>query len=198
MYGVKRERILRILLNHTDQALSKYRVSKLSEVSISWTIEYLKTLEERGFIKGTKVRRPEALLEYWASIARRPQHYEFFLDSPTKLLRTVKMEYALTTYLAENLLNHYLFATRTDVYILKEDLSKWKDRIIRWGHFGKGNLRLLVADEHVFYKKRKIKSLWVASIPQVLVDLKMEGGPCEEAYDMMVSKYVSGKRDRSF
>ncbi len=197
MYGVKRERILRILLNHPDESLSKYRISKLAECSVSWAIEYLKILEEKDFIKATKVRKPEALLEYWVSIARRPLHYEFFLDTPGKLLKEVKMEYALTTYLAENLLNHYLFPSRTDIYIREEDLSEWKDQITRRGQFGKGNLRLLIADEHVFYLKRKIESMWVASIPQVLVDLKMEGGVCEEAYQMMVSKYVHRRRDRS-
>jgi hypothetical protein len=198
MYGVKRERILRVLLNHMDQPPTKYRVSKLSDVSTSWTIEYLKVLEDRGFVKGTKVRKPEALLEHWVSIAQRPPYHEFFHGSPTELLKNVDMEYALTTYMAENLLNHYLFPARTDIYILGTDLTKWKDRIIARGHFGKGNVRLLLADEHVFYKKRKVKSLWVASIPQVLVDLKKEGGPCEEAFDMMVSKYVHGKGDRGF
>lgn len=190
MYGVKRERILRVLLNRPDGSLSKYRISKLSECSTSWAIEFLKNLEERGYVRGTWVAKPEALLEYWASIARRPWHHEFFIQSPKELLERVKMEYALTTYMAENLLNHYLFPTRTDIYILWADLSIWKDTITREGLYGKGNLRLLVADDHVFYKKRKIGSLWVASIPQVMVDLKIEGGVCEEAYEMMVRKYV--------
>ena len=51
----------------------------------------------------------------------------------------------------------------------------------------------MIYDEHVFYKKKKINSLWVASIPQIMVDLLKEGGVCLEAYEMMVKKYVRTK-----
>ncbi len=193
MHGAKRERILRVLLNRPDGTLTKYRIAKLSDSSTSWTIEFLKNLEKEGYVKGTKVVKKKALLEYWVSITRKPVRYEFFVQSPTELLKDVEMEYALTTYMAENLLNHHLFPTRTDIYIHKADLLLWKEKLSEKGLYGKGNLRLLVGDNHVFYKKSKIKSLWVASIPQVLVDLKIEGGVCEEAYDMMVEKYVRRK-----
>ncbi|MEA2054007.1 MAG: hypothetical protein U9O96_02650 [Candidatus Thermoplasmatota archaeon] len=195
MHGVKRERILRVLMNDSDGSLTKYKVAKLSECSISWAIEFMQNLERDGYIKGTKVVKPEALLEYWASIARKSIHYEFFIQSPTELLQNIDLEYVLTTYLAENLLNHYLFPARIDIYIHKTDLHTWKERVSKNGLFGKGNLRMLLYDEHVFYKKRRVDSLWVASIPQVLVDLKIEGGVCEEAYEMMVKKYVRKKGD---
>jgi hypothetical protein len=47
-----------------------------------------------------------------------------------------------------------------------------------------------VYDDHAMYGKKKINGLWVASVPQVLIDLRREGGVCLEAYEMMVEKYV--------
>ncbi len=190
MRGAKRERIIRVLLNEPDGSLTKYRVSKLSETSIGWTMEYLKELETSKFIRATKVLKKEKLLDHWFSITQKPKHYDFFVQSPKEFLRGVKLDYALTTYMAENLLNHYLFPSRVDLYIMEEDLLKWKDKISQNGLVGKGNLRLLIYDEHSMYKKKKIDGLWVASVPQVMIDLRLEGGVCQEAYDMMVEKYV--------
>ena len=42
------------------------------------------------------------------------------------------------------------------------------------GLVGKGNLRLLIYDEHTMYKKKRINGLWVASISQVMIDLTAE------------------------
>ncbi len=195
MHGVKRERIIRVLLNQPDGSLTKYKIAKLANCSTSWVIEYLQVLENKGYTKGTEVKEYEELLSYWAGIAGKIRYFEFFLRSPTAFLRNIGLDYALTTYQAENLLNHYLFPTRTDVYIRKDDLLLWKERITQKGLLGKGNLKLLLYDSHVFYKREKIDGLWVVSIPQLLVDLKREGGVCLEAYEMMVEKYVRRKRD---
>ena len=190
MHGEKRERIIRVLLNDPKGNLTKYRVAKLSECSTSWTIEYLQNLQKKRLVKGTKVVKIKKLIELWESITRRPVRYDFFVDSPSEFLKKIDLDYALTTYFAENLLNNYLFPSRADLYVIKDDLPKWKDKIVKKGLVGKGNLRLLVYDPHVLYKRRKIKALWVASIPQVLLDLKKEGGVCKEAYEIMVKKYV--------
>ena len=193
MHGMKRERILRVLLSEPNGSLTKYRLAKLSETAKSWVIDFLKNLEDKGIVEGTRVLDKEALLDYWFSISQKPRYYDFFVQSPLDFLRTAKMSYALTTYVAENQLNHYLFPSRTDLYILEEDLSIWKDKISENGLVGKGNLRLLIYDKHSMYDKKKINGLWVASIPQVLIDLRREGGVCKEAYDMMVERYVRGK-----
>lgn len=195
MHGEKRERILRVLLNEPSGNLTKYRIAKLSEVSTSWTIEYLQALQKRRLVKGTKVVNIEGLIDLWESISQKPLRYDFFVESPSEFLKKIDVDYALTTYFAENLLNHYLFPSRADLYVIKNDLPEWKNKIVKKGLVGKGNLRLLVYDPHVLYKKRKVKGLWVASTPQVLLDLKKEGGVCKEAYDMMVKKYVRAKRD---
>ena len=67
----------------------------------------------------------------------------------------------------------------------------WYDHITKEGLLGAGNTRLLIYDDHVLYNRQKIDGLWVASIPQVMVDLKREGGVCGEAFEMMVGRYVS-------
>ena len=53
---------------------------------------------------------------------------------------------------------------------------------------GKGNLRLLPADEHTFYKASKLQGLAVVSLPQLIVDLLAEGGPCIEAAQLLLEK----------
>lgn len=182
-------------MNQPDGSLTKYRVAKLADCSTSWAIEYLQDLEEKGYTKDTEVIKYRDLLSYWADIVGKVHYFEFFLRSPTDFLRDVELEYALTTYQAENLVNHHLFPTRTDLYIRKDDLDLWKEKITKRGLLGKGNLRLLIYDSHVFYNKEKIDDMWVVSIPQLLVDLKREGGVCLEAYEMMVERHVRKKRD---
>ena len=177
-------------MNDMGGELTKYRVSKLANCSIGWTMEYLKQLEEKELIIKTKVIDPEGLLDHWFSILQKPIRYDFFVDSPTEFLLKTDMDYVLTTYKAENLLNHYLFPSRTDIYIKKEDFPRWKEKISEEGLVGKGNFRLLLYDGHVFYNKQNIDRMWVASIPQVLIDLRREGGVCKEAYEIMVNKYV--------
>lgn len=192
MRGTKRERIIRVLLNDPKQDLTKYRVSKLSDISIGWTMEYLGKLEKMAFIEYTEIIDKKGLFSHWVSISRRPRSFDFFVNRPDAMLKRTKLEYALTTYRAETLVNHYLFPSRTDLYINYEDLQKWKELIVdkNNGLVGKGNLRLQIYDDHVFYRKFKRKGLWLASIPQIMHDLKKEGGVCGEAFDMMVDKYV--------
>jgi len=190
MHGMKRERILRVLMNDPGGNLTKYKLAKLSETSKSWIIDYLRILENDKLVKGTKVLKKEKLLDHWFSITQAPRHYDFFVQSPKEFLQDVKLDYALTTYMAENMLNHYLFPSRTDIYIREEDLPEWQRKISQNGLVGKGNLRLLIYDGHSMYGKKKINGMWVASVPQVLIDLRREGGVCLEAYDMMMDKYV--------
>jgi hypothetical protein len=69
---------------------------------------------------------------------------------------------------AENLIQHYLFPSRTDLYIKTEDKEKWHTLIVTEGLVGKGNMRLLTTDPHVFYNSFKQQGLNIASIPQLI------------------------------
>ena len=128
MHGVKRERIIRVLMNTPDGSLTKYSVAKLSNCSTSWTLDFLQNITDLGYIKNTKVEKPKELLKYWASIGRKESRFDFFIQSPNDFLQNIDLAYVLTTYAAENILNHYLFPTRTDIYINKIDLLAWKKR----------------------------------------------------------------------
>lgn len=190
MRGIFRERIIRVLLNAPDGTLTKYRVAKEAGASTNWTVEYLQKLEALDLVRGTEVLDTDRLITFWAKISRKPIHFNFFHNNPEKMLRETNREYALTTYLAENLMNHYLFPSRTDIYIPEKEFPFWKQSFIRGGLVGNGNVRLLVSDSHVFYQKKRINKLWTVSTPQLLLDLKIEGGVAREAYDLMVNKYV--------
>ncbi|MCX8181732.1 MAG: hypothetical protein N3D12_01310 [Candidatus Methanomethyliaceae archaeon] len=110
------------------------------------------------------------------------------------------MQYALTTYQAENIVQRYLFPSRTDIYINKEDLEKWHQLITTDGLVGKGNLRLLISDAHVFYGSFQCQGLTIVCIPQLIVDLLEEGGVCTEAAERLIEKsetYFSSKSNYS-
>jgi hypothetical protein len=178
-----------VLLNEPGGSLSKNRIAKSSECSREWVIEFLKKLEAENLVEQTKVLNVNKLIEYWVQVRSNPQHLDYLLREPLKLLRKIELEYALTTYQAENLIQNHLFPSRTDLYILEKDQPKWHDMIVSEGGLvGKGNLRLLLADKHVFYKASNRQGLTVVSLPQLLVDLFAEGGPCVEAAQLLLQK----------
>ena len=107
---------------------------------------------------------------------------------PVDLLKKAKLDYALTTYQAENIIQHYLFPSRIDIHIKKEDLDEWHRLMTKNGLYGMGNVRIIIPDEHVMYGKRKINSLFIVSLPQLILDLVNEGGPCREAAEMLMKR----------
>ena len=186
MRGQKRERILRVLLSEDN--LSKNEISKRTKCSRQWVILFLRELEKKKLVKNTKVINKRRLLKYWLKIHKKPKKYrEYMVKEPLKLLKKTSLNYALTTYQAENLIQKYLFPTRTDIYIKKEDKEKWHKLMVKNGLYGKGNVRIII-DEDAMYEKRKIKNLFIVSLPQLIIDLFNEGGPAEEAAEMLLRK----------
>lgn len=181
-----------MLLNEPRGVLSKYRVAKEAGCSYSWVYEFLGKLEGLGLINGTRVIDYRGLLENWRKIRIKPERREYLHRSPLDLLKRTGLQYALTTYQAENLVQHYLFPSRTDVYIRRVDRELWHRLISDEGLVGKGNLRLLMDDEHVFYGSFEQKGLKVVSLPQLIVDLFDEGGVCVEAAEMLLKKVEKG------
>ncbi len=188
MRGDKRERILRVLLN-SREALSKNEISKRAECTRQWVILFLKELEKRNMAKGTAPIDRKKLLQYWISISKKPRKYRsYMVKEPLELLKKTKLVYALTTYQAENIVQHYLFPSRTDLYIKESELNSWHSLMIKNGLYGNGNVRVIIADEHVMYGKRIINGLSVVSIPQLIIDLDNEGGHCKEAAEMLMKR----------
>lgn len=187
--GYVRERILRALLNNQNtKKLSKYRIVKLANANISWVIEFLKKLEKQGLVEGTKVKDYRGLFNMWRDIRIEPDVREYMVRDIIDLLKKTEMKYAITTYSAENLVQKYLFPSRTDFYIDQKDQDKWHDLLSGRGLVGKGNVRVLVTDEHVFYNSFVRDGLIVVSIPQLIVDLMTEGAVGGEAADMLLEK----------
>ena len=186
--GRVRERIIRILLNEPDGALTMYKVAKKAKCSFPWVHEFLGKLEAMGLVDRTKVRDYAGLIEYWREVKTKPDRKEYMHRNPLDLLERTKLQYALTTYQAENIVQHYLFPSRIDLYVRRKDEERWHELIAGEGLVGKGNLRLLLADDHIFYGSFERAGLKVVSLPQLIVDLFDEGGVCVEAAEKLLEK----------
>src|SRR3989344_3174827 len=100
MRGLKRERIIRILLTE-HKPLSKNELSKRANCTRQWVILFLRELGKKKFVKETKVTNPSGLIKYWLTIHKKPKKYrEYMIKEPLRLLKKTKLYYALTTYQA--------------------------------------------------------------------------------------------------
>jgi hypothetical protein len=177
-----------VLLNEPEGTLTKYRLAKKAECSFPWLHEFLGKLEKPRLVKDTQVTDYSGLIKHWLSIKTKPEKQDYMHKDPINLIKKAQLPYALTTYQAENLVQHYLFPSRTDLYIKIEDKQKWHDLIITEGLVGKGNMRLLTTHPHVFYNSFNRQDLEIVSIPQLIVDLFEEGGVCTEAAERLLEK----------
>ena len=180
--------MLRILLNNPSGTLSKYRIAKESEGAYPWVHELLGNLERGGTLQGTKVTNYKKLMALWQEWRLEPSRREYMLRKPLDVLSRTSLAYALTTYQAENLVQNYLFPSRVDFYIKPKELPEWHRLLSKEGLVGKGNTRVLIGDEQVFYHSSERGGLNIVSIPQLIVDLLSEGGVCVEAAEMLMEK----------
>ncbi|ERJ04690.1 hypothetical protein HLRTI_003335 [Halorhabdus tiamatea SARL4B] len=187
--GFNKERIIRVLLNHTGDDLTKYRVAQLSGASEPWTRQYTDKLEEQGLIDGTEVVAPVELYQVWLDQRIEPNQLEVSLQQPMDLLAETDLQYALTTYQAENLQQGFLFTSTTDFYIAPAEINEWLAVVEEQGLLGGGNTRIRVLDDHVFYNRQVVDGFSTVSIPQLILDLLGEGGPCEEAAEKLIDAY---------
>jgi len=187
--GFNKERIIRVLLNHVGDDLTKYRLAQLSETSEPWTRQYTERLEERGLIDGTEVVAPGELYQVWLDQRIEPNRLQVSLQQPMDLLAETDLQYALTTYQAENLQQGFLFASTTDFYIAPAEIDDWLTVVEEKGLLGGGNTRIRVLDDHVFYNRGAVDGFSTVSIPQLVLDLLSEGGPCEQAAEKLIDSY---------
>lgn len=181
-------RVARILFNKPDGSLSKYLIAKLAGCGYSWVHGILGTLEQDGIIRGTRVAKFEDLMKWWIRWQPAPKYRQYMVRQPMKLLAETDLKYALTTYQAENRIQNYLFPSQTDLYIRKEDLPEWHGMMVENGLVGEGNVRLLMADDHVFYRPLVIDGITLASVPQVAMDLYNSSMVGIEAGEMLLKK----------
>lgn len=192
--GFKKERIMRVLLSSSDN-VTKYRIAKEANVSEPWCREYTSRLEEKGLLKDTQVLDHEGLYSEWEKAHIEANSIEVSFQNISELLERTELEYALTTYKAENLLQGFLFPSVIDFYIKEEDRERWLDMVEKKGLIGGGGSRIRLTDEHVFYGLEKIQEFYVVSIPQLILDLRLEGGHCKEASMKMIDRYHRSERN---
>ena len=187
--GFNKERIIRVLLNHTGDELTKYRLAQLSGASEPWTRQYTDRLEERRLIEGTEVVAPVGLYQTWLDQRIEPNQLAVSLQQPMDLLAETDLQYALTTYQAENLNQGFLFTSTTDFYIAPAEIDEWLAVVEESGLLGGGNTRIRVLDDHVFYDQQAVDGFSTVSLPQLILDLLAEGGPCEQAAQKLIDSY---------
>jgi hypothetical protein len=188
MKGKKRERILRILLTHSDGSLYQFLISKEAGCSQPWAHSFLKRLEKINLIKKDKILDIQGLFNYWLEINEYPLYREYNIQNPLDLLKKTTLKYALTTYYAESLVQNYLFPSRVEIYIDENEALEWHKLLTENGLVGKGNFRLFLEDNHVFYHNIKKEGLNIVSIPQLILDLLREKGVAEEAGKMLMAR----------
>jgi hypothetical protein len=187
--GFNKERIIRVLLNHAGDDVTKYQVAQLSGASEPWTRQYTDQLEEQGLVEGTDVVAPVELYQTWLDQRIEPNQLEVSLQQPMDLLAETDLQYALTTYQAENLHQGFLFTSTTDFYIAPTEIKDWLTVVEEKGLLGGGNTRIRVLDDHVFYNQQAVDGFSTVSIPQLILDLLAEGGPCAEAAEKLIDSY---------
>jgi len=192
--GFTKERIIRVLLNHDGKEITKYRLAKLAEASEPWTRQYTEKLEDRGLIEGTAVVAAADLYRHWLEQRICPNQLAVSLQQPLQLVAETELRYGLTTYQAENLHQGFLFPSTTDFYISPAQIGEWLEIVEEQGLLGGGNTRIRVLDEHVFYNEQQADGFSTVSIPQLILDLLAEGGPCEEAANKLIASYHGEKQ----
>jgi predicted transcriptional regulator len=184
--GYKKERLHRVLLNHPTGELSRYEITKRAKVSKGWAYDYFDQLESKGFLEKSKVTDSVGLYHHWLQTRIEPNAVRVSFQQPLTQIREAGLEYALTTYEAEQIHQGFLFNSSTDVYVQEDDIPTWLDIIEENGLIGGGNTEFRATDEHVFYNAQTVNGVTTVSIPQLIVDLLGEDGPAVDAANRLI------------
>lgn len=187
--GFTSERLLRILLTYPSGDLTKRGLAKKAETSDAWVAKFTNQLEEKGLLEGTAVRDPRGLYDYWKEKRVPPSKTTVSLQSPITIIQEADLTHAFTTYQAENAHQGFLFASNTAVYVHPNHTEKWVSLIEEQGLVGGGNTEFRVTDSHVFYGATTVNGLETVCVPQLIVDLLDEGGPCVQAAERLIETY---------
>jgi hypothetical protein len=196
----RRERVLRRLLDPAfgGKTPSLYHIAKDAKMSYSWVHTIAQDLVQIGALSkaddGTvKLVRPEQAYTYWRSNHPSRTFAEYQVSDPLALLQSTSLHYAATTYYADNAIQGYLFPRRADIYIRLSDAEKWHAELTKSGFVGAGNFRIIVADPDLVEEVMPVPGAKKANIttvrvPQLILDLLEEGGPCTEAARLLMEK----------
>lgn len=206
MARTKLKRILALLLDPNYVSSSKYELAKKTNSSPSWALKLMKKLEEKGLVKGLKVIDVKKTFEFFHSIRPKKQiarsYAIYSIGDTSKLVEIFKKsnkEYAFTTYVAENMLQKYLFSKRSEAYVRQEDIDKWHEELTKLGAYGGGNVKIIVSTHDELFNKKQIseEGPWLVNMPQLISDLHVEGGPAKEAGEMLLEKLVKAIEEKN-
>ena len=186
--GDKVERVYRVLLSRSRAGQTWYRIAKDADVSYGWAHSILRRLEYDGLIAGSKVVKPRELFLKWAGRRDLRLFREYNVQEPDGILTGSGLDHAFTGYFAENHLGQYLFPRLREFYIRRDDRIRWHELLTSHGYVGKGNTRVLLADDHVFFDRQDVDGYPIVSTQQLITDLYRTGAECAEAADLLVSK----------
>jgi hypothetical protein len=187
--GYKKERLHRVLLNHPGGELSRYEITKRAKVSKGWAYDYFDQLGSKGFLKESRVTDSEGLYQHWLETRIEPNAVRISFQQPLSQIQDAGLEYALTTYEAEQVHQGFLFNSSTDLYVREDEIPTWLDIIEENGLIGGGNTEFRATDEHVFYNAQTVNGVTTVSIPQLIVDLLDEDGPAVEAANRLIETH---------
>jgi hypothetical protein len=188
--GIKNDRVFRILLSNVEGALTKYRIAKLANAQQTQVTLLLRRLEKSRLVRGTSVTDHKGLLVKWSRLPVKYESQSYMLPDIMNVLKKAKLDYGLTTYRAESMVNGYLFPSRTELYIRPDDFDEWHALLVKEGAMvGGGNMRLRWYDEQVLYNSFMMDGYRIVAIPQLIVDLLREGSSAAEAAETMMQKY---------
>ena len=127
MARTKTKRVVALLLDPNYKPVSKYELAKKAGCTPSWALMLTKKLENKKFLKNLKVTDIKKLFELFHNLRAKKNEsrsYSIYsLENTDKLMDLFKKankEYAFTTYIAENIVQKYLFSHRSEAYIKKE------------------------------------------------------------------------------
>jgi hypothetical protein len=188
--GVITDRIYRVLLSNPEP-LTAYRISKLAQAHPYQVSLFLHDLNHSHHAKGTRVINYKVILREWAKLKFITQSQTYVLTNEIEIINKANLPYALTTYKAETMVNHYLFPSRTELYIRTQDVGLWHNFFVQnRALVGGGNVRLKWYDDQVLYNSFNINGNRIVSIPQLIVDLLREGGVATQAAEMMMDNWT--------
>ncbi|MDV3278657.1 MAG: hypothetical protein LYZ69_09390 [Nitrososphaerales archaeon] len=189
--GVKTDRVYRILLCDVEGTLTGYRLAKLAQTEQTHVSLIIRDLEKSSLVRGTRVTDHKGLLARWSRLHVKYQSQSYMLPDVLRVLKNTGLEYGLTTYRAESMVNRYLFPSKTELYIRGADFEAWHALLVKEGALvGGGNVRLRWYDDQVLYNSFSIDGYRMVSVPQLIVDLLREVGSAVEAANMMMQKYA--------
>lgn len=196
----RRERVLRRLLDpfFGGKSPSLYRIAKDAKMSYSWVHAIAQDLVQMGALAksddgAVKLVRAAPAFQYWMNHRAGRQFAEYQVSDPMALLQSTSLHYAATTYVADNAIQGYLFPRRADIYIRPQDAEKWHAELTKHGFVGAGNFRIIAGDPDLVEETMPVPGAKKANIttvrvPQLILDLLEEGGPCTEAARLLMEK----------